>query len=192
MSGDEQKPDVPEQEMGSVDEALAGFERVAGAEDESGETTPQDPVASLTAQLMEEQNRSLRIQADMDNLRKRMRREMEEDRKFAALPLIRDLLPAIDNLNRAIGSVQADESSSSLLEGVKMVEQQLRGVLQNHHCQTIEAEGQAFNPNWHEAILEQPSADHPKGTVLQVTQTGYRLHDRVIRPSQVIVSKEPA
>jgi molecular chaperone GrpE len=191
VSGDERNPDVPEQEMGSVDEALAGFEGVEGAENSSVQSAEQDPVSSLTAQLKEEQNRSLRIQADMENLRKRMRREMEEDRKFAALPLLRDLLPVIDNLNRAIGSVSPDESSTGLLEGVKMVEQQLRGVLQNHNCQVIDAEGQAFNPNWHEAILEQPSAEHPKGTVLQVTQTGYRLHDRVIRPSQVIVSKEP-
>lgn len=169
-----------------LDEALAGF---AATGDEASSDSDLR-IAQLSADLQEAQQRVLRVQADLENYRKRVRREMEDERRFAALPLLRDLLPVIDNLNRAIGSVTPDESAAGLLAGVKMVEQQLRTVLQNHHCEAINAEGEPFDPMRHEAIGQQPSAEHPHGTVLLVAQTGYRLHDRVIRPSQVIVSKE--
>ena len=105
--------------------------------------------------------------------------------------LIRDLLPVLDNLQRAIAAEQGSENNG-LLQGVQMVADQLTMTLDQHHCKNIAAEGEPFDPMRHEALLQQPSDEHPAGTVMQVAQTGYQLHDRVIRPAHVIVSQGPA
>ncbi|HEX5104955.1 MAG TPA: nucleotide exchange factor GrpE [Pirellulaceae bacterium] len=159
-------------------------------------------IADLEAQLREETQRALRAQAELENYRKRVQREVSDERRYAALPLVRDLLPAIDNLQRAIDatptrSVSEDaskstvESNAVLLEGVKMVVAQLETVLKQHHCQPIEAAGQPFDPNQHEAIAQEPSSEYPAGTVTRAVQAGYKLHDRVVRPAQVFVSTGP-
>lgn len=148
------------------------------------------PVAerSLEDELAAAQNRVLRLQAELENVRKRSRRELEEQRRYAGLPLMRDLLAVVDNLQRAIAAAEQNHNASSLLEGVKMVAEQLGSVLMQHHCEPIVAEGAPFDPHLHEAIAQQPSTEHEPGTVSHVTQVGYRLHDRVVRPSQVIVA----
>ena len=105
--------------------------------------------------------------------------------------LLRDLLPVVDNLTRAIEASEKASDSGSLLQGVKMVARQLDGVLAQHQCQRIEALHQPFDPARHQAIMQQPSADHPPATVILVAQDGYTLYDRVVRPSQVIVSTRP-
>ena len=107
------------------------------------------------------------------------------------MPLLRDLLPVMDNITRAIESAENAESAEGLLEGFRLVEQQLLTVLSQHHCTEIEGVGEPFDPNHHEAILQQPSDDYPPQTVALVTQKGYRLHDRVVRASQVIISTGP-
>jgi molecular chaperone GrpE len=150
------------------------------------------PDTDLPTELAEARGRALRAQAELENFRKRIRRDMDAERRYAALPLIRDLLPVIDNLDRALSAVELDDSAGGLLEGVQMVSRQLQSVLHQHHCQVIDAAGMSFDPMCHEAIAEQPSNEYPAGTVMEVAQIGYRLHDRVIRPTQVIVSKGPA
>jgi molecular chaperone GrpE len=102
---------------------------------------------------------------------------------------MRDLLPVIDNMQRAIEAAEKSDEGGGLLEGFKLVAQQVETVLGQYHCKRIEAIGEPFDPNWHEAILQQPSADHEPGTVIMVTQPGYQLHDRVVRPPQVIVAQ---
>jgi molecular chaperone GrpE len=102
--------------------------------------------------------------------------------------LIRELLPVLDNVERAIRAAEKSADGSGLLDGVKLVAQQLQGVLGRHHCVKIEALGAPFDPHLHHAILQRPSDEHPANTVITVTQDGYQLHDRVVRPSQVIVS----
>ena len=102
--------------------------------------------------------------------------------------LVRDLLPVIDNVERAIEAGEKNADAAALLEGFKMVNQQLDDVLKRHHTTRIEALHAPFDPNVHHAILQQPSEEHPANTVLMVTQNGYQLHDRVVRPAQVIVS----
>jgi len=149
-------------------------------------------VEQLKKQLADAEKRVLIAHADLDNYRKRARREREDDLKYAAVPLLMELLPVIDNLQRAIQAVPEGEQSSGIVQGVKMVEKQLHDAISRRGVETIQAEGEPFDPNHHEAILQQPSTDVPPGTVLQQTQVGYRLHDRVIRPSQVIVSSAPA
>jgi molecular chaperone GrpE len=144
--------------------------------------------SSLTAELEEAKNRVLRAQAEIENVRKRARREIEEERRYANLPLLHDLLGVLDNLERAVQHAEQSEQSAGLLAGVKMVSDQLRMTLEKYHCRPIEAEGTPFDPNQHEAIGKEPRDDHPPGTVTRVTQTGYRLHDRVVRPAQVMIS----
>jgi len=161
--------------------------RTAASEDSLGDEM-NDDLEQLRAELDKAADRALRLQAEMENLRNRTSREMNEARRYAALPLVRDLLPVVDNVARAIEAAENAHSAEGLLEGFKMVRQQLLDVLSQHHCAKIEAEGQPFDPNLHEAILQQPSKDHPPQTVTTVTQPGYVLHDRVVRPSQVIVS----
>ncbi len=154
--------------------------------------SPEQVVASLRAQVKAAEDRTLRSQAELENFRKRVGRERADERRYASLTLMRDLLPVLDNLDRAIESAEQSHDATALLEGVKMVSCQLVGVLAKHDCVPIEALNEPFDPHRHEAILHQPSDDVPADMVTQVTQTGYRLHDRVVRPTQVIVSAGPA
>ena len=139
-------------------------------------------------ELQQAQARALRAQAELENFRKRVRREMDEERKYSQLPLLRDLLAVIDNFDLAMDALEPSENSQGLLQGVKMVGEQLVSVLQQHHCSRIDAESMAFDPNLHEAIAQEANDTIPKGNVIRVAKSGYRLHDRVIRPALVVVS----
>lgn len=143
-------------------------------------------------QAHDERDRNLdhwqRSQAEMENLRKRVARELDQERQYRALPLTRDLLPIVDNLQRALQAAQGGTDPAQLLEGVKMVFLQLEEAFGRHAIRPIPTVGEAFDPNVHEAVLQQPSKDYPAMTVLQEVERGYQLHDRVVRPSKVIVS----
>ena len=179
------KPNVPPSNQ-AADSASANEELNSQAE---ALDSVVDELAgnSLEAELQEAKLQALRAQAELDNYRKRVRRETDEVRKYAALPVLRDILPVLDNFDRAVQACEPSESQEGLLQGVKMVADQLRMVLEQHQCQSIECAGETFDPALHEAIAQEPS-DQPKGTVLRVVQTGYQLHDRTIRPAQVVVS----
>jgi molecular chaperone GrpE len=151
-----------------------------------------DELEHTRSELAEAKDRALRAVAELENFRKRSRREAEDERRFADLPLLRELLPVVDNIGRAIEAAQKNADTGGLLEGFKMVSQQLEAVLLRHNCKRIEAQGKPFDPHLHQAIMQQPSADLPANTVLQVVQDGFQLHERVIRPAQVIVSTGPA
>jgi len=163
------------------------------AADEAIVTTTDDSAAAeiehLRADLHEASDRLLRAQAELENYRKRARRELDDERRYANLPLLRDLLPVLDNVKRAIAAAEKTPQANSLLEGVKMVAQSFDAVLTRYHCQRIEALGKPFDPAYHEAISQQPSAEHPPHTVMLVVQDGFVLYDRVVRPAQVIVSR---
>jgi molecular chaperone GrpE len=133
-------------------------------------------------------DRLLRLQAEMQNLRNRTSREIADERKYAALPVMRDLLPIVDNIDRALEAAEKAGENENLLSGFRLVKQLLHTLLVRHHCEPIAAENEPFDPHFHEAILQQPSADVPAGNVMMVTQPGYKMHDRVVRPAQVIVS----
>jgi molecular chaperone GrpE len=147
-----------------------------------------DEIARLKAELEDVKDRALRGWAELENYRKRSARQLDDERRYAALPLMRDLLPVLDNVQRAVDASEKNHDAASLLAGIKMVVQQLEGVLGRHHCTPIPALHKPFDPNVHDAILHQPSPDFPPNTVLQEVQQGFRLHDRVVRPTQVIVS----
>ncbi len=149
---------------------------------------PPDESPSANAELEQAREQLLRTQAELENFRKRARRELEQERRYALLPLISELLPVLDNLARAVEAAEQSDDATGLLEGVKMVSSQLQAALEKHHCRPIEAAGAPFDPNLHEAIGEEPSDEQPSGTVTRVTRVGYQLHDRVVRPSQVLIS----
>ena len=165
-----------------------------GALSVDGDATPDSAddstslVEQLRAQVEEAKDRCLRSQAELDNFRKRASRELADQRKYAHLDLIRDALPVLDNMQRAIAAAEKSADAGALLEGVKMVANSLEAVLMRHSCIRIQALHQPFDPAFHEAIGQQPSKDHPPQTVLLVAQEGYVLHDRVVRPAQVIIS----
>jgi molecular chaperone GrpE len=158
----------------------------------TAELTADQEMEMVRSQLGEARDKMLRAQAELDNYRKRARRELEDERRYAEIDLIRDLLPVLDNISRAVDAAEKKADAASLLEGIKLVRQQLGSLLERHNCKPIEAEGQPFDPAHHEAVMQQPSADHAENTVMMAVQTGYQLHDRVVRPAQVIVSKKPS
>lgn len=150
---------------------------------------------SLEAQLQqalterdEYKDKWARAMADLDNFRRRIQREMEEDRKYLALPLLKALLPGLDGLDRTLTAAETSKNADDLITGVKMVQKQFESSLGQFGVQPIAAVGLEFDPNIHEAITQMPSADHPPMTVLQDVEKGYLLHDRVVRPSKVIVA----
>ncbi len=137
--------------------------------------------------------RYLRAVADLENFRKRMVREKDELRQFAAGRVIEDLLPVLDNLGFGLAAAKAPNADlASLAGGIGMVETQFKAALVNHGLKEIHPAGQVFDPNLHEAVSQQPSTDVPEGSVLQVVRTGYSLNGRLLRPASVIVSAGPA
>jgi molecular chaperone GrpE len=147
-------------------------------------------IEQLRTQLAEARDKMFRAQAELDNYRKRARRELDDERRYAEIHLLRELLPVLDNIRRAIEAAGKNADPTALLEGFRMVRQQLETLLASHHCQPIDAVGQAFDPAHHEAVMQQVRPDQPENTVTDVVQTGYQLHDRVLRPAQVVVSKQ--
>src|SRR5689334_6167530 len=124
------------------------------------------------------QDKWTRARADLENYRRRIQKEMEEDRKYAALPLLKSFLPALDGLDRALKSAKQTKNAEELITGIELVVKQFESALSNAGVQTVHAVGQPFDPNLHEAIQQRPSADQPPMTVLDDVERGYRLHDR--------------
>jgi molecular chaperone GrpE len=149
-----------------------------------------DVAETLARQLREAEDRVLRAQAELENFRKRSRREYEDALRYREIDLLRDLLPVLDTVRRAIEASDNTADIDSLRSGFRMTAQQLEKVLDSHGCKTIETDGQPFDPAVHDAILQQVVPGVAAGTVVGVASTGYRLHERVVRPAQVIVSKE--
>jgi molecular chaperone GrpE len=174
------------------------LEHTGAATDEALAASAADQkIAELESQIHDASQNALRAHAELENYRKRAQRELAEERRYALVPLVRDLLPIVDNLQRAIDatptrSVSEGEGLNSLLEGVKLVAGQFEAVLKQHGCVPVETIGAPFDPNHHQAIGQEPSSEHPAGTVTRSFQAGYKLHDRVIRPAQVFVSTGPS
>jgi molecular chaperone GrpE len=129
-----------------------------------------------------------RTQADFENYRKRAQRDLEQEGRYLHTKFAEDLLPVLDNLDRATAAAKQAGESGPLVQGVTLVQQQLLGMLRRHGVTRIEALGQPFDPNRHEAVMQQPSAKKAPGTVLQVLEDGFMIHDRVLRPARVVVS----
>jgi molecular chaperone GrpE len=158
---------------------------------ESADQAGQQPVAatpSIEQQLAEAQERLLRTQAELENYRKRARREYEEAQRYREIDLLRDLLPVLDNVLRAIEASQTTSDVESLRSGFRMTAQQIEKILESHGCSTVATDGTPFDPTVHDAILQQPTGAAAPGTIVGTASRGYKLHDRVVRPAQVIVA----
>jgi len=167
----------------------------SASQPESSAASPQsrdEELDRLRSEVGQAEKRVLLAQAEAENFRKRMRRDMEDQLRFAALPLVSDILEVRDNLLRALNAAEHSADLAGLKEGVAMVAKQLDDILAKYSVQEIPALGETFDPNCHEAISQMPSDEHPSGTVTHVAQSGFRMHDRVVRPSQVVVSSGPA
>lgn len=188
MTTDNQNESVDSESEQQVADAMAA----AATEAVAGSTVDGEvDTAALQNEVLELKDRLLRSHAELENYRRRVQKEATEAAKYSALPFIRELLPGIDNLHRALDAAQQSGDTAALVEGIKMVASQFNDVLKNQKIETINPEGQSFDPNLHEALAQVPSADHEPMTVMQVIESGYQLHDRVIRPAKVMVSCAP-
>ncbi len=146
---------------------------------------------SAKQEAQENYDKYLRVFAEFDNYKKRSTREMNDFRKYANEALLRDMLTVVDNLERAINSSNDHaEDTSSIVEGVRMTLGGILDLIEKHHVAPIESEGKPFDPQFHQAFQQEESEDHPSNTVLKEFQKGYLLHDRLLRPSMVVVSKK--
>lgn len=154
-----------------------------------------DPVEALKTENAELRDRLLRLAAEMENLRKRMDREISDTRAYAITKFARDMLTATNSLSRAMMMLPpearetADGPMKSLIEGIELTEREMQRLLAVHGVKPIEAEGQKFDPHKHQAMFEVPDPTRPEGTVVQVVQAGYAIGDRVLRPAMVGVAK---
>lgn len=134
---------------------------------------------------------ALRARADLDNFRKRALREKEEAIRYANNGLLERLLPVIDNFELGLDAAKSAADTASILQGMSMVQKQLHDFLKNNGLEEVQAEGEAFDPNKHDAVSQEFSADIPDGHVIRQVRKGYKIKDRLVRASSVIVSKGP-
>ena len=181
----EQRNPVPE--MTVLEKRLAEKAELEGDD----EVNPDAPVnlAEAQGEIDELSARILRLTADYDNYRKRALREKEDARQFANQALLEKLLPVLDNFEMAI--IAAKEIDPSIKDGVQMIYDQLFNVLKDSGMEPIDAMGNAFDPNLHEALSQEETTEVEEGTVIQQVQRGYTLNDRLVRPARVVVAKSP-
>jgi len=148
-------------------------------------------MASMQADLDRFRDLALRSQADFENYKKRCAREKEEGIKFANTGLLEKLVPIVDNFELGLEAARGEGEKSPIYSGMSLVLKQLNDFLADHGLQPIEAVGQKFDPNLHEAIAHEPSNEVPEEHVVRQTRRGYRFKDRLLRPSSVVVSSGP-
>jgi len=190
-SGENKNADIPEDEVLETPEEES--------EDVSEETEDLDPIEALEAELVTAQQEAgearqdmLRMQADMDNLRKRLVREHEKSRRRMLERFMGDLLPVIDSMERGLEA--ADDPSATvetLKEGKQLIWKMLTKATADHGLQVIDPLNEPFDPEVQEAMAMLPSEDQDENTVIEVLEKGYRLHERLIRPAKVVVSRKP-
>lgn len=175
-------------------EPAAAPEAQADVAEAGGAAAPaeNDELAALRREVQELRDRNLRLLAEMRNTHARLQRDKVEALRFAEAEFARELLVVLDDLERMQDSARSGESLQPVLEGVRIVREHFQNVLRKRGIQQIEAVGKPFDPELHEALLQQPSDEFPAGTVVQELARGYRMHDRVLRHARVVVSTGPA
>ena len=173
------------------EEIIESEEETVEAEGEETAEATESPENSefekLNAELEEAQNSKLRLQADFDNYKKRVEREKQNLINYAVEGMVSELLPVIDNFERALDVKEAD--FEGFYQGVEMIKNQFIEALKSQGLEEIEALDQPFDPNYHNAVSQMESEDHDSDIVVQVFQKGYKIKDKVVRPSMVVVSK---
>jgi molecular chaperone GrpE len=183
--------EVIENETGAGNDAAASGDPSATAE-----ALSEQQIAELkeqAAKAKQHYEQLLRVTADLENYKKRAARERQEAIKFANESLLEKIIPILDNFEMALAAASAPNTSvPSLQAGVNMIHQQLKTAIANAGLEEIDATGKTFDPNLHEAISQQETAEAPEGQVVQQMRKGYKLRDRLLRPASVVVAKKPA
>ncbi len=161
-------------------------------EQPSQESEPEDPIAKLQEEVKQLRDQSLRERAEFDNTRKRLQRDKEEAIGFANSRLLERLLPVLDNFELGLSAARQSAGDSAIVSGMSMVQKQLEDFLREQGLQPIDAVGQKFDPNQHEALGEEAAPDVPEGHVVRQLRKGYKLKDRLLRAANVFVSKGQA
>jgi molecular chaperone GrpE len=181
--------DTPEQDNAELEAAADEILNAA-------EPDPRDAeIETLKADVAAGKDRLLRYAAEAENTKKRLEREKAEGVLYAATNFARDLLSVADSLNRALAAVPAEERDiiddvmKKFLDGIELTERELLSVFQRHNIRKLETVGQKFDPNFHQAMFEIPTAERPPGTVMQEVQAGYAVGERCLRPALVGVAK---
>jgi molecular chaperone GrpE len=174
----------PEADVEVVDAEDVTIDEASEVVDES-----EQKIAELQAKLDETENKMLRAQADFDNFRRRSRLDQEAAQKYRAQSLVTEIIPALDNFERALQIEADNDQTKSLLQGVNMVYNQLVQALQSEGVEAIKAVGEQFDPHLHQAVMQVEDENFDSNTVIEELQKGYTLKDRVIRPSMVKVNQ---
>ncbi|GIQ69712.1 nucleotide exchange factor GrpE [Xylanibacillus composti] len=183
-----QQEHVEQADKGKQNADEAAPEATYSEQPEPENKEEQEEAAKLRAENEELSQRLLRLQADYDNFRRRTRQEKEEFAKYASSRLLEELLPVVDNFQRALTASSENSDYEALSKGVDMIYRQFEQILEQEGLQPIEAVGQPFNPELHQAIMQVESDEHDEGIVVEEVQKGYKLKDKVLRPSMVKVS----
>ena len=201
MSHQEKNNETPEEAAAAADAAADMAAEAAEAEeqaeaDAAGEDVQVeiDAAGKADAEIADLKDKLLRALADIENLRRRSQKEREDALKYASANFARDMLSVADNLRRAIESIpeEGDPDGAALvgfIEGIALTEKDLLSALERHKITKIEPMGEKFDPQFHEALFEIPTNDAASGTVMQVMETGYTIHDRLLRPAKVGIAK---
>ena len=197
MSKKKKKPVVANESIESKTEVESEVSTDENGSEEENDLAELDPVKSLEKDLLdakneltEQKDKFVRLQAETDNFRKRLSREKEEFSQYANERLFKELLPIFDNFERALGDPSND--IKSLKEGLEMILKQFSSFLEKERVEPIEAIGEKFDPMIHEVLTSEESSEHEENTIISQFVKGYMIKNRVIRPSQVVISKKPS
>jgi molecular chaperone GrpE len=170
-----------------------GAEPLAPVEPATVTAEQLEALKERAAKADEHWDRLLRTSADFENYKKRAARERQEASRYANEALLEKLIPVLDSLDMALASAQAapDQAVQSLQTGINMIQQQLRNALKETGLEEVNALGQPFDPNLHQAVSQQETREVPEGQVVQQLRKGYRLRERLLRPASVIVARQP-
>jgi molecular chaperone GrpE len=182
-----------------TDETENGMPEVGGdGSTENNQAAPEDALAAARAEAAQLKDQLLRAMAETENTRRRAQRDREDAQKYGVANFARDMLTVADNLRRALEAIPAaqlesDEALKTLYDGIAATERQLEAALAKQQIERVWPEGERFDANMHQAMFEVPGSGKPAGTIVQVVQAGYKIHERLLRPALVGVAKaEPA
>lgn len=193
MSSEEQNPNVDAEATSEASEMAP--EAQEGAEERVEDVNPAElvlQIEGLQAEIAKLKDQELRTQAEMHNVRRRAEQDVEKAHKFGVEKFVGDMLTVIDNLERALASMDAeDEALKAAREGIELTLKSMQDGLKRHKVEAIDPAGEPFDPEFHQAMTMVPNPDLEPNTVMDVFQKGYTLHGRLVRPAMVVVAKAP-
>ena len=164
-------------------------EATESAPEEETPQTPEEKLEQAQAEAAEAHDRFLRASAELENYKKRTQKEMAEFKRFANASLVKEILGVVDNLERAVESSNGTNDKEQLAQGLDLTLKELLKIFKTFHVTPVESLGEIFDPRYHQAMMQEETTDHPGNIVIKELQKGYMIHDRLLRPAMVVVSK---